>query len=508
MNDKKVTIKTALLSVSDKTGLLEFAKQLREHGVNIISTGGTAKTLQDAGIELKLVSDITGFPEIMQGRVKTLHPKIHGGILGKRDKHQDEADEHGIPWIDLVVCNLYPFQYVIQKENTTLETAIENIDIGGPAMIRAAAKNFSWTTVITTPSDYHIIAEELQVHKGVSYQCRKDLAQKAFAHTASYDSNIYNYLNHDNMPEHLLLAADKLENLRYGENPHQQAAIYKTQGHGLLSTKKYQGKELSYNNIGDTEAALECLNEFQGPTCVVVKHANPCGVSQAADLFTAFKQAFEADSKSAFGGIIALNQNCTKQIAEYLRQVFFEIIIAPSFDKGALDLFAKKKNLRVLELPDLKKHSAKLKIKSLSDGFLVQTPDDHTLEKSKLELVTSTNINDEIMDDLIFSWKVAKHVKSNAILIADKKTTLGVGAGQVSRVDAVEIALKKAGEFEHAVLASDAFFPFRDSIDSLANKNIHAIIQPGGSVRDEEVIAACNELGIAMVFTGKRCFNH
>ncbi len=500
--------KTALLSVSDKTNIIELAQALHAHHITILSTGGTAKKLDEAGIPHKEVSTVTGFPEIMAGRVKTLHPKIHGGILGKRDQHATEAEQHNIGWIDLIVCNLYPFAQVIQT-NPDLDTAIENIDIGGPTMIRAAAKNFHWVSVVVDPNDYDQIINQLKA--GIDEPLRKQLAIKAFAHTAQYDSLIQQYLSDDAFPSKLNLSYEKATSLRYGENPHQAASLYCTSNEktGLLAAEQLQGKPMSYNNYADTDSALLCLGEFSTPACVVVKHANPCGVATADSIDKAFQQAFEADSKSAFGGIIAINQPCTATIAEYLSQVFFEIIVAPDYTTKALEWFSKKKNLRVLKLNNISSYQVNYDLKAIKGGLLLQEHDNYRLTPDDLNIVTKTAIGDSVKADLLFSWQVVKHIKSNAILVAKNQTTVGVGAGQVSRIDAVEIALQKAGKnLANTVFASDAFFPFRDSIDRIANTGIRAVIQPGGSVRDQEVIDACNEHGIAMAFTDHRCFNH
>ncbi len=510
----KRPIQRALISVSDKTGIVEFAEFLQQQGVSIISTGGTAKTLQEAGIAVTLVADVTQFPEIMQGRVKTLHPKIHGGILAKRDQHAKEATEHGIEFIDLVICNLYPFVATLQQENCSEAMAIENIDIGGPSMIRAAAKNFSWVTVIVEPQDYNLIKTELFNNNAINIETRKELAAKAFAHTAQYDTAITRYLKDikEGYPETLNLSFIKDTELRYGENPQQTAAVYKsmlTKGNSVLTAKQLQGKQLSYNNIVDAEAALNCVSEFTTPSCVVVKHTIPCGVASSNSINTAFQQAFAADSKSAFGGVIALNTECTKEIAEFLAGVFIEIIIAPSFTTTAQQILATKNNLRLLSTGELSASSQLFSGKFVQNGLLLQSIDTQILTANDLECVTNTKAEATTLNELLFAWQVVKHCKSNAIVVTKNQTTLGVGAGQVSRIDAVDIAIHKAqSECHDAVLASDAFFPFRDSIDAIAKHKLQAIIQPGGSKRDAEVITACNEHGIAMYFTGKRCFLH
>lgn len=507
---------TALISVSDKTGLVEFARELHKLNINIISTGGTAKALQEAKIPVKLVSDLTDFPEIMQGRVKTLHPKIAGGILGKRDQHQAEADEHNIPWIDIVVCNLYPFAETIKKPNIDFDTALENIDIGGPTMIRAAAKNFPWVTVVVDPADYEMVVGAVR-ERANDYsplrEIRKKLATKAFAHTAQYDAIIAQYMNDEQFPQQLTLAFEKTADLRYGENPHQMAAVYQSVGAIHESPQQHQGKQLSYNNIMDADMAIACLREFSEPACVVVKHANPCGVAQHQDINQAFTRAWDADSKSAFGGIVTLNRTCTATIANHLVKVFIEILIAPDFEPEALKILQQKPNIRVLEtdtraVRERANNHSPLQLKHIAGGILLQTPDNQMITKDNIEIVTKTQPTAEQIEDLLFAWKVVKHVKSNAIVIAANKTTVGIGHGQVSRIDAVDIAIRKsAGASDNLVLASDAFFPFRDSIDAVAN-HISAVIQPGGSIRDQDIIDACDEHNIAMVFTGKRCFNH
>ncbi len=502
-------IKRALISVSNKDGLQEFAQGLHKLGIEIISTGGTAKFLQKANIPVINVADITEFPEIMEGRVKTLHPKIAGGILGKRDQHKKEAQEHKIPWIDLVVCNLYPFSETIAKPNIGLDSALENIDIGGPTMIRAAAKNFPWVGVIVDTNDYSPILMELQKNKKLALKLRKKLAAKAFAHTAQYDAKIADYLNDELFPHQLTLSFTKASDLRYGENPHQQACFYTKSGMPDFA-KQHQGKQLSFNNIVDADAAITCLREFFDPACVVVKHANPCGVAEHENITQAVINAWETDAKSAFGGIVALNRACNKEIAEFLAKVFIEVLIAPSYSKEALAILQKKSNLRVLEMSSRGLAAgSRLQFKYINGSMLLQTADDYQLTKKDLKIVTKIKPSAKQIADMLFAWKVVKHVKSNGIVIAENRTTLGIGHGQVSRVDAVHIAIYKARKYpQEAVLASDAFFPFRDSIDPLEAANIKAIIQPGGSIRDDEVIAACDEHNIAMLFTGIRCFNH
>jgi len=512
MNTEKTSVKTALISVSNKENIIELGKGLDGLGIEIISTGGTAKALRDVGITVTNVSDYTGFPEIMEGRVKTINPLVEGGILGLRDKHAEDAEAHNIKWIDLVVCNLYPFAETIQKPDVTLDIALEKIDIGGPTMIRSAAKNVGWVGVVVDPADYDSVLNELQEHGGLTFDTRKRLSAKAYGHTTKYDTLIHNYLKSEPLSDDFSLTFEKYYDLRYGENPHQQAAAYKAPiatGSNILNAVIHQGKKLSYNNIMDADGALDCVKEFDEPACVVVKHANPCGVATGEDITDCFHRAFNADSLSAFGGIVALNRTCTTDIAEALRKIFIEIVLAPDFEAGALELFAKKKNLRVLEIGQLGSREPRLEYKYVDGGLLVQETDVKTIVLDDLTTVTKVKPSDKNMVDMLFGWKVLKHVKSNAILIAKDNTTLGIGPGQVSRVDAVEIAVRKSGDYlDGSILASDAFFPFRDSIDQIAETGIKAVIQPGGSIRDEEVIEACNEHGIAMVFTGVRCFKH
>jgi phosphoribosylaminoimidazolecarboxamide formyltransferase/IMP cyclohydrolase len=513
MNQAKTSVKRALLSVSDKQGIVEFARSLHALDIEILSTGGTSKLLREASIPVRDVSDVTKFPEMMDGRVKTLHPAVHGGILGLRDEHADVAKAHNIGWIDLVVVNLYPFAATIKKPDVTFDDAVENIDIGGPTMIRSAAKNMGWVGVLVDPLDYPSILNELRENNGLSFVTRKKMATKAFEHTAEYDAIIFDYLSKENTTDFknkIDLHLTKHLELRYGENPHQAACAYRfSNNSGIFSARQYQGKELSYNNIADADAAFSCVREFSEPACVIVKHANPCGVATADSIFTAFERALKADSLSAFGGIIALNRPCTKEIAEAVTQIFFEVLIAPAYSEDALAIFAKKPNLRVLELTISTQRDHTHEMKFIDGGVLVQEKDLKIITENDLQVVTKRKPTSEELKTMLFAWPVLKQIKSNAILIAKNNATVGVGAGQVSRVDAVDIAIKKAGkEIEGSILASDAFFPFRDSIDRLANTGIHAIIQPGGSMRDAEVIAACDEHQIAMVFTGTRCFKH
>lgn len=513
MNTNLTKIKRALISVSDKDDLIEFAKSLSEQGVEIISTGGTYKKLMENNILAIEISDFTGFPEMMDGRVKTLHPLVHGGILGLRDNHAEVAKEHNIKWIDLVVVNLYPFSETIEKSGVSEDEIIENIDIGGPSMIRSAAKNIGWVTILTDIADYQTVLDEMKMNGGVSYETRQKLSAKAFSHTAQYDAIIATHFNQEKFPDKITLPYQKFNyELRYGENPHQLATVYKepnNHDHNILNSKILQGKQLSYNNLNDADGGLTTLREFSEPACVVVKHANPCGAATGTDITEVFKRAYNADALSAFGGIICLNRTCTKNIAKEIAKVFAEIVIAPSYEPEALEIFTKKKNLRILELREITLLSPKHEYKFIAGGLLVQDQDVKSISLPDLKIVTKTQPSEKEIQDMLFAWKVLKHVKSNAILIAKDNSTVGIGPGQVSRVEAVEIAVDKAGEnIKGCILASDAFFPFRDSIDKIASTGIKAIIQPGGSIKDEEVIKACNEHDIAMVFTGFRCFKH
>lgn len=507
-------VKRALLSVSNKTGIVEFAKQLSDSKVEIISTGGTSQLLREANIPHKQVEEFTGLPEMLDGRVKTLHPKVHGGILGRRYEHAAEATKYGIHWIDLVVVNFYPFAEASKNQEMSWDEAVEYIDIGGPTMVRAAAKNFAWVGVVVDPNDYAGIINEIQTQQGLSFVTKRDLAQKVFALTASYDAMINQYFlskQEDTVgcPTQVSLQLEKTTELRYGENPHQKACAYRISQKtaGVLAAKQIQGKELSYNNILDAEAAWTCVSEFNQPACVIVKHANPCGVATAETIEHAYQQAYQADSTSAFGGIIALNQPCTKAIAEAVAAIFMEVVLAPGYTEEALAVFKNKPNLRVLSMPEQK--SSAWEMRFITGGVLMQEKDPQVIHVEDLQVVTKAVPTQEEIDAMLFAWRVLKHIKSNGILIAKENATVGIGAGQVSRIDAVDLAVRKAGEKIHdTILASDAFFPFRDSIDRIAATGVRAIIQPGGSMRDAEVIAACNEHNIAMVFTGKRCFRH
>ncbi len=521
----------ALISVSDKRGAVDFARGLAQLGVKLLSTGGTAKLLRDAGLDVTDVSDYTGFPEMLDGRVKTLHPKVHGGILGRRDlpEHLAVMAQHGIPPIDLVVVNLYPFRETVAKPGCTLDDAIENIDIGGPTMVRAAAKNHGneqgGVGVVTDPEDYAPVLDELKSGGALSYKTRFALAKKAFTHTARYDSAIANWLtslDEQNkpgvFPERLQLAFDKVETLRYGENPHQQAAFYREPGvvpGSISSYQQIQGKELSYNNIGDADAAWECVKAFDasiGPAaCVIVKHANPCGVAVGANAEETYRKAFKTDPTSAFGGIIAFNVVIDKAAAEAIAGQFAEVIIAPEITAEARAVFAAKQNLRVLVVP-LGKVAGAFDYKRVGGGLLLQSADEARITAADTKVVTKRAPSAQEMGDLLFAWRVAKYVKSNAIVFCKDGMTVGVGAGQMSRVDSARIASIKAENngltVVGSVVASDAFFPFRDGLDVLAKAGATAVIQPGGSVRDAEVIAAADEHNLAMVFTGFRHFRH
>ena len=518
-------ITQALISVSDKSGVLEFARGLHQLGVKILSTGGTAKLLADNQIPVTEVADYTGFPEMLDGRVKTLQPKVHAGILARRDlpEHMATLKQHDIPTIDLVVVNLYPFAATIAKPGCTLEDAIENIDIGGPTMVRAAAKNHGHVAIVTDPADYADVLAEMQTNQGaVSDATRFDLAKKAFSHTAAYDSMISNYLTTINsdgtksdFPAQINFNFAKVQDMRYGENPHQKAAFYRelTPLAGSISNyTQVQGKELSYNNIGDADATWELVKSFDEPACVIVKHANPCGVAVADTPLNAYKLAYATDPTSAFGGIIAFNRELDEASAKQITaNQFVELIIAPSATDATLAVTAAKQNVRVLIVPLSKAHN-QYDMKRVGGGLLVQTPDLFTVKREHLKIVTKIQPTEAQLNDLLFAFRVAKFVKSNAIVFCKDGHTLGVGAGQMSRVDSTRIASIKAQNaglsLAGSVVASDAFFPFRDGLDVLAEAGAKAVIQPGGSMRDEEVIAAADEHGLAMVFTGYRHFRH
>lgn len=511
-------IKRALLSVSDKTGIVEFARALHNLGVELISTGGTMKAIKEAGIPVTYVSEVTGFPEIMDGRVKTLNPYIHGGILAIRDNpaHQAAMTDHNITGIDLVAVNLYPFRQTVAKPDVTLEDAVENIDIGGPAMIRAAAKNFHYVTVVVNPERYESVIEQLSAGGEVDFNSRMALAQEAFSHTGAYDAYISRYLSgqlgQGLFPETLHLVYEKAQGLRYGENPHQAAAFYREQyyaGPGVASAKQLNGKELSYNNIVDVEAAYALAAEFEQPAAAIIKHTNPCGTGIGATLAEAYDKAYQADPVSAFGGIIALNREVDKATAGEISKLFAEVVIAPAFSEEALAILTQKKNVRLLAAPLPQPDTTRLDVKSVAGGVLLQQADMTTAPRGEMKAVTKRQPTQAEWEQLLFGWKVVKHVKSNAIVIVNDNKTLGVGAGQMNRVGAAGIALAQAGEHaKGAVLASDAFFPFADTVKAAAEAGITAVIQPGGSVNDEDSIKAADEYGIAMVFTGMRHFKH
>ena len=509
--------KRALISVFDKSGIVDFAKSLCGLGWEIISTGGTSKKLKEEGLEVRDISEVTRFPECFDGRVKTLHPNVEGGILAVRDndKHKQQMEELGIEPIDMVVCNLYPFKQTVLKEGVSHEEIIENIDIGGPTMIRAAAKNYPFVTVITDPEDYERVIGEIRKEGDTSLATKELLAAKVFVHTAHYDALIANYFSNRigmHSPKTLTLTYEKKQDLRYGENPHQKAAFYtqirETEG-TLTGATQLQGKELSYNNIGDTDGALEALKEFGEPTVVAAKHANPCGVGSAETLAEAFKKAYDADPVSIYGGIVAVNREVDKATAELMAPIFLEVVVAPSFSEEALEVLRKKKNLRLLRLPHIEKHDYTApKAKTVLGGLLIQDMDLQLLD-GEMKTVTERKPTEKEMEDLLFAWKVVKHTKSNAIVLAKDKCTTGVGPGQVSRIWALENAIRQGGErIPGSVLASDAFFPFPDCVEAAHEAGVTAIIQPGGSIRDEESIAAANKYGIAMIFTGIRHFKH
>ncbi len=511
-------IKRALISVSNKEGIIEFARELKNLNIEILSTGGTAKLLREAGIEVKDVSEITGFPECLDGRVKTLHPAVHGGILAIRnnEEHMKTLEDLNIDIIDLVVINLYPFKETILRGNVKLEEAIDNIDIGGPAMLRAAAKNYNDVTVVINPEDYGVIIEEIRDNGNTGIETRYNLASKAFEHTAHYDSLIADYLRAkaekpDIFPETLTLTYEKIQDLRYGENPHQKAAFYKEIGNNkgtLVNGEQLQGKELSFNNINDANAAIELLKEFEEPTVVAIKHTNPCGVGSGDNIYRAWQKAYESDKTSVFGGIIAANRIITEQTAKEMVGIFLEIIIAPDFTEGALGIFSRKKNLRLIKIEDMDFNCGRgLNIKKVQGGILTQDTDNLLL--NELRAVTDTAPGEEEMEDLLFALKIVKHTKSNAIVFARDRQTLAIGPGQTSRIWALQNAVRNSvHSLKGSVLASDAFFPFRDCVDEAAKAGVGSIIQPGGSVNDSESIKACNEHGISMVFTGMRHFKH
>ncbi|HFQ5079759.1 TPA: bifunctional phosphoribosylaminoimidazolecarboxamide formyltransferase/IMP cyclohydrolase [Vibrio vulnificus] len=524
-------IRRALISVSDKTGIVEFAQALAERGVDILSTGGTARLLAEQGIAVTEVSDYTGFPEMMDGRVKTLHPKVHGGVLGRRGQDDEVMEKHGINPIDMVVVNLYPFAETVAKEGCTLADAVENIDIGGPTMVRSAAKNHRDVTIVVNASDYHRVITEMDANdKSLTLETRFDLAIAAFEHTAAYDGMIANYFGtmvpsygenkegdeESKFPRTFNQQFIKKQDMRYGENSHQAAAFYveaNPQEASVATARQIQGKALSYNNIADTDAALECVKEFNEPACVIVKHANPCGVALGKNILEAYNRAYQTDPTSAFGGIIAFNQELDAETATAIvERQFVEVIIAPSVSAEAIEVVAAKKNVRLLECGEWTTKTTGFDVKRVNGGLLVQDRDQGMVSLDDLKVVSKRQPTEEELKDALFCWKVAKYVKSNAIVYSKGDMTIGVGAGQMSRVYSAKIAGIKAADeglqVEGCVMASDAFFPFRDGIDAAAEAGIKCVIQPGGSMRDDEVIAAADEHGMAMIFTGMRHFRH
>lgn len=514
--------KRAIISLSDKTGVVEFAKRLEKLGYEILSTGGTAKTLTKNGVKVTNVSDVTGFPECLDGRVKTLHPMIHAGILAMRsnEEHMKQIEELGITPIDVVAINLYPFKQTILKENVTREDAIENIDIGGPTMLRAAAKNWQDVAVIVDPADYETVAGELEANGEVSKDTKLKLSYKVFEHTAAYDTLISTYLRKEagmpKFPEQLSLTYEKVSEMRYGENPHQSAAFYREIGNQFTGTlaaaEQLNGKELSYNNINDANGALDTLKEFGDEICcVALKHANPCGVGIGKTVYEAYMRAYKADPVSIFGGIVACNRKITARTAEKMAELFLEIIIAPDYDKKALEILRQKKNLRVLRLPEIARPNTKdmFDMKKVAGGLLVQELNTEMYNEEDVKVVTEKAPTEEELRDMLFAMKVVKHTKSNGIALAKNGATVGIGPGQTNRITALNLAIKYGGrKTRGSVMASDAFFPFKDCVEAAHKAGITAIIQPGGSIRDQESIDACNEYGIAMVFTGKRHFKH
>ncbi|WMJ86172.1 bifunctional phosphoribosylaminoimidazolecarboxamide formyltransferase/IMP cyclohydrolase [Anaerocolumna sp. MB42-C2] len=515
----------ALISVSDKTGIVEFAKELVSMGIEIISTGGTYNKLKEAGVAAIEISELTGFPECLNGRVKTLHPIVHAGLLAMRSKpdHMKQLKDLNIETIDLVVVNLYPFKATILKDNVTRDAAVENIDIGGPTMLRSAAKNYQDVTVIVDPDDYKEVLEQLKSKGEVSLDTKFYLMQKVFMHTGSYDTMIADYLknqrNDHDLPDTLTLTYEKVQDMRYGENPHQKAAFYREIGKkkgSITDAVQLNGKELSFNNINDTNGALELLKEFTEPTVVACKHGNPCGVGSADNILDAWTKAFEADKVSIYGGIVVINREVTVKLAEEMKKVFLEVIVAPGYEKAALELLQTKKNVRVLELKDISvpQDENAYDLKKVNGGLIVQTIDSKLLVEEDLKVVTDRKPTDKEMEDMLFAWRVVKFVKSNGIALAKDKQTIGIGPGQVNRVWSTKQCIEHAAELinedatKGAALASDAYFPFDDSVEAAHQAGITAIIQPGGSIRDEDSIKKCNEYGIAMVFTGMRHFKH
>jgi len=513
-------IQRALLSVSDKTNLIPLAKALHEAGAELLSTGGTAKAIKEAGIPVKDVSDYTGFPEMMGGRVKTLHPKVHGGLLMRRGEDDEVAAANGIQPIDMVVINLYPFEDTIAKEGVAEPEAIEQIDIGGPSMLRSAAKNFKWVTSVSDPKDYPLILDELEKFGGITLETRRHCAIAVFEKTSHYDHAIAEYLRYKGEPNELLdLHYEKVMKLRYGENPHQKAAFFRDPSDtfaNVTNAKVLQGKELSYNNIIDADGALELVKDFDKPAAAVIKHTNPCGAATADTIEDAFREAYAVDPMSAFGCVIALNRPCSQEIAQFIldQKLFVEIVIAPDFDKGSRELFAAKTNLRLLETGELRKNPNQRHIRSVAGGLLVQTADQQIVTEADLKVVTKAQPTPEEIEALLFARVLVKHVKSNAVVFAKLNgkggcSATGIGAGQMSRVDSVLIAKRKgADRIPGSVMSSDAFFPFPDAVEEAHSAGIHAIVQPGGSIRDAEVIAKADELGMTMVLSGIRSFKH
>lgn len=524
-SSSRLPIRRALISVSDKDGLIPLATSLADAGVALLSTGGTAKAMRDAGLEVTDVSEVTSFPEIMDGRVKTLHPKVHGGLLADRSKqpHLDAMEEHGIESIDLLIVNLYPFEDTLAR-GASYDEMVENIDIGGPAMIRAAAKNHAHVAIVTDTEDYSVITDAIKAG-GTTFEERSALAATAYARTAAYDAAISGWFQkelEDTLPRRVVLAGKRASSLRYGENPHQPAALYRSNEmrKGIAGATQHQGKELSYNNINDGDAAVELVTEFSRPAVAIIKHANPCGVAESDDLCAAYERALMCDPVSAFGGIVAVNRPLDKKTAEEIVKIFTEIVIAPEIEDGVAEIFSKKKNLRLLTIGDLPDASSSgMLIKPVAGGFLYQARDTGRITPEELQVVTKRTPDDRELQDLLFAFKVGKHVKSNAIVYAKDGSTMGIGAGQMSRLDSTRIAIRKSQDaaeaagrerplVEGAVVASDAFFPFPDGLISAAEAGATAVIQPGGSIRDDEVISAADERGLAMVFTGMRHFRH
>ncbi|MBI4439415.1 bifunctional phosphoribosylaminoimidazolecarboxamide formyltransferase/IMP cyclohydrolase [Candidatus Woesearchaeota archaeon] len=512
-----IKIKRALLSVHEKEGIVRLARVLEKHSIEILSSGGTAKLLRDNKVKVQEISDYTQSPEMMHGRVKTLHPRIFGGILARRDADKGEMKKNGILPIDLVVVNLYPFEQVSVNDKVTLQEAVDNIDIGGPSLIRAAAKNHEFVAVVVAPSDYEMLEKELDENKGsVGKELSRNLAVRAFSLTAHYDALINEFFSQkfgiEGHPEILNLTYSKMFDLRYGENPHQTGAVYrelKKRESSVCFSKQLHGKQLSFNNILDVNEALELVKEFEEPAVAVIKHTNPSGVASSSSIKEAFERAYGADSLSAFGGIIALNRPCTMELAEPISRIFVEVVIAPKFNNDALKLLMEKKNIRLLESGDMSKSDEGIDVRTVSGGLLVQSRNCPKISPKDLKVVTRRKPSKEEIADMLFSWKVNRHVKSNAIVLAKGNATVGIGAGQMSRVDAVKIAREKSkGKCNGSVMCSDAFFPFRDGIDEAALGGVTAIIQPGGSIKDEEVIKAADEHNMAMVFTGIRLFKH